>query len=72
MATEVAARPRGQTITYEVESPTRRALRRFVRHRIALIGLGIIAVIVLLAIFSDERAALQQNLRLGLTNQPPA
>jgi peptide/nickel transport system permease protein len=71
MATEVATRPRGQTITYEVESPTRRALRRFVRHRIALIGLGIIAVIVLLAIFSDERAALQQNLRLGMTNQPP-
>jgi peptide/nickel transport system permease protein len=71
MATEAAVRPVETPIVFEVESPGRRALRRFLRHRLALVGLGIIALIVLLAIFSDERAALQQNLRLGLTNQPP-
>src|SRR5687768_16492452 len=70
MATEAAVRPAETPIVFEVESPGRRALRRFLRHRLALVGLGIIAVIVLLAIFSDERAALQQNLRPGLTNQP--
>jgi peptide/nickel transport system permease protein len=57
--------------TIQVESPARRALRRFLGHRLALIGLCVIAVIVLLAIFGDERAALQQNLKLGYPNQPP-
>jgi peptide/nickel transport system permease protein len=71
MATEAAARPLELGAAYEVESPGRRALRRFVRHRLALLGLGIILVIVLLAIFGNEQAATQQNLALGMTNQPP-
>jgi peptide/nickel transport system permease protein len=71
MATEAVARPIDAGVVYEVESPGRRALRRFVRHRLALLGLGIILVIVLLAIFGNEQAALQQNLALGTTNQPP-
>src|SRR5262245_38209193 len=53
------------------DSPRRRALRRFLRHRLALVGLVVIAVIVLLAILGSEEAALKQNLKLGFTNQPP-
>ena len=71
MATELVARPLDAGVAFEVESPGRRALRRFIRHRLALLGLAIIAVIVLLALFSNEQAALQQNLALGMTNQPP-
>src|SRR3954469_15696062 len=54
-----------------VGSPRRRELRRFLRHRLALVGLVAIAVIVLLALLGSEEAALKQNLRLGFTNQPP-
>jgi peptide/nickel transport system permease protein len=54
-----------------IGSPRQRALRRFLRHRLALVGLVTIAVIVLLALLGSEEAALKQNLRLGFTNQPP-
>jgi len=54
-----------------IGSPRRRALRRFLRHRLALVGLVTIAIIVLLALLGSEEAALKQNLRLGFTNQPP-
>ena len=54
-----------------VESPRRRALRRFLRHRLAMIGLVTIVIIVALALLGSEEAALKQNLRLGFTNQPP-
>jgi peptide/nickel transport system permease protein len=53
------------------ESPTRRALRRLVRHRLALIGIVVIAVMVVLSIVGDEFRAYDQNLRLGFTNRPP-
>jgi len=59
------------TITRAVESPRRRALRRFLRHRLALIGLVTIIIIVALALLGSEEAALKQNLKLGFTNQPP-
>ena len=52
-------------------SPRRRALQRFLRHRLALVGIVTIVVIVLLALLGSEEAALKQNLRLGFTNQPP-
>jgi peptide/nickel transport system permease protein len=55
----------------KVESPGRRALRRFLRHRLAIVGLVTIAVITVLALVGSEEAALTQNLRLGITNQPP-
>ena len=61
----------GSTIAPRVESLSRRALRRFLRHRLAIVGLITIAVIVLLAIFGSEDSALKQNLRLGIPNQPP-
>ena len=68
----VAAPPRiAQTVGARDESPGRRALRRFFRHRLAMIGLVIIGIITLLAILGNEQAALQNNLRLGIPNSPP-
>ncbi len=54
-----------------VESPRRRAMRRFLRHRLAMVGLVTIIIIVVLALLGSEEAALKQNLKLGFTNQPP-
>jgi len=53
------------------ESPRRQAMRRFLRHRLALVGLLAIGLIVVLALVGSEEAALRQNLRLGVPNQPP-
>ena len=53
------------------ESPTRKALRRFLRHRLAITGLVVIVIIILLAIIGDDVAANRQNLQLGTTNTPP-
>ena len=53
------------------ESPRRRALRRFLRHRLAMVGLVAIGLIALLAIFGSEEAALKQNIKMGFPNQPP-
>ena len=63
--------PAPATTAVRVESPGRRALRRFLRHRLAIVGLVTIGVITLLAVVGSEEAALRQNLRLGIPNQPP-
>jgi peptide/nickel transport system permease protein len=60
-----------QTIAARAESPGRRALRRFLRHRLAIVGLITIGLIAVLALIGSEEAALRQNLRLGFPNQPP-
>jgi peptide/nickel transport system permease protein len=60
-----------QIVAARAESPSRRAIRRFLRHRLALFGLATIIVIVLLAIVGDSDAAYRQNLRLGVINAPP-
>lgn len=51
-------------------SPFRKALRRFRRHRLAMIGVVIIAVLVVAALLGSEEAALKPNLRNA--NQPPS
>ena len=53
------------------ESPSRRALGRFLRHRLALIGLIIIVAIIALALLGDADVANKQNLKLGFINRPP-
>jgi len=60
-----------RAVAAKIESSRRRAIRRFLRHRLALVGLATIAIIVVLAIIGSEQAAYQQNLRMGWTNQPP-
>jgi peptide/nickel transport system permease protein len=52
------------------ESPWRRTLRRFLRHRLAVLGLIVIVVLVLLALTASEAAALKQN--LAQANKPPS
>jgi peptide/nickel transport system permease protein len=52
------------------ESPWRRTLRRFLRHRLAVIGLIVIVVLVVLALTASEAAALKQN--LAQANKPPS
>jgi peptide/nickel transport system permease protein len=60
-----------QVLAARTESPSRRAIRRFLRHRLALLGLATIIVIVLLAVVGDAEAANRQNLRQGFINAPP-
>jgi peptide/nickel transport system permease protein len=57
------------TVTTRIESPRRRAIRRFLRHRLALIGLVAILAIIVLAIVGSEQAAMEQHTEIA--NQPP-
>ena len=45
-----------------VERPLIRTLRRFRRHRMAVVGVTTIAILVILAVIGDEAAALKQSL----------
>jgi peptide/nickel transport system permease protein len=53
-----------------VDSPTRRALRRFRRHKLAVTGLVIIVILVVAALLGSEEKALTPDLRAR--NQPPS
>jgi len=68
---EAAAPPAVEAASARHASPGRRALRRFLRHRLAIVGLITIAVITLLAVIGNEEKALALNLRPGFPNQPP-
>jgi peptide/nickel transport system permease protein len=68
---EIQSAAPAQVVAGRADSPSRRAIRRFLRHRLALLGLATIIVIVLLAILGDSEAANKQNLKLGFTNAPP-
>ena len=52
------------------ETPFRRTLRRFVRHRLAVLGVVIIVILVILALVGSEASALKQN--LAQANKPPS
>jgi peptide/nickel transport system permease protein len=66
MATARALTPR---ISRE-ESPFRRTLIRFRRHRLAMVGIVVIAILVAGAIFVPEQAAYALN--MSNANQPPS
>lgn len=51
-------------------TPTRKALRRFRRHRLAMFGVCVIVVLVIAALLGSETAALTQNLKNA--NKPPS
>ena len=59
-----------QLRTRAPDTPFRKALRRFRRHRLAMAGLTIIALLVIAALLGSESAALEQNLRA--MNKPPS
>jgi peptide/nickel transport system permease protein len=60
----------GAILSRPVERPLFRTIRRFRRHRLAVIGLVTIVVLVLLAILGNETAALRQS--LAIANKPPS
>jgi peptide/nickel transport system permease protein len=53
-----------------VERPIIRTLRRFAKHRMAVVGVVVIVILIILAIVGSEAAALKQN--LALANKPPS
>ena len=58
------------TFSRPVERPIIRTLRRFRRHRMAVVGVIVIGILVILALVGNEAAALKQN--LAIANQPPS
>ena len=53
-----------------VDTPLRRTLRRFRRHRLAMIGVVVVLLLVVAAVVGSEASALKQN--LAISNQPPS
>ncbi len=75
MATTTQSQPQALpgTATFvgrPAERPIVRTLRRFSKHRMAVIGVIVIAILVILAIVGNEAEALKQN--LGQANKPPS
>lgn len=60
----------GTFVGRPAERPIVRTIRRFRRHRMAVIGLGTIVVLIVLAIIGNEQAALKQS--LAIANQAPS
>lgn len=59
-----------QLRTRAPDTPLRKALRRFRRHRLAMVGLTIIVLLVIAALLGSESAAIEQNLKA--MNKPPS
>jgi peptide/nickel transport system permease protein len=55
----------------KTESPTRRTIRRFVRHRLAMVGLTILVLITIACLMGNEQLAYKVNIKMGYANQPP-
>jgi peptide/nickel transport system permease protein len=69
-----AARPGGapaQVVTVEHTSLARAALRRFLRHRLAVIGTVVLTVIVAMAVFADVVSSKPFFTDLTAVSQPP-
>ena len=56
--------------THASDSPMRRTIRRFLRHRLAVVGLVTIVIFVVAAIVGSEELALRQS--LADASQPPS
>jgi len=57
-------------VVRNVNSPLRRALRRFRQHRLAMLGVVIIAILVVAALIGSEADAINNNLKQ--MNKPPS
>ncbi len=60
----------GTFVGRPVERPLRRTIRRFRRHRMAVVGLITILVLIVLAVIGSEQTALKQS--LAIANQAPS
>ncbi len=61
-----------QVVAYEHQSLARAATRRFLRHRLAVIGLVLLAVIVLMAVFADVISSKPFFTDVKAVSQPPS
>jgi peptide/nickel transport system permease protein len=68
--TAVTAPHTAASLMPPVETPFRRTIRRFRRHRLAVIGLVGIAILIVLAVLGSEAQALKIN--LADANKPPS
>ena len=59
-------------VAAEPYSPRRAALHRFLRHRLAVVGIVILTIIVLLAIFADLVSSKPFYTDVKAVNQPPS
>lgn len=67
---KLPAKPETQLSSRAPDTPLRKALRRFRRHRLAMVGLTIILLLVIAALLGSESAAIEQNLKA--MNKPPS
>lgn len=65
----IAPLPSG--LAARADSPGRQALRRLLRHRLAIVGIVVIAFLAFLAILGDEFRAYDQRLTPTTVNQAP-
>jgi peptide/nickel transport system permease protein len=71
--TSVAPAPDKVMPRQSVDSPGRRAIRRFRRHKLAMVGTGIMLILILAAIFAPVVARYDPNrVELRDMNQPPS
>ena len=55
----------------KADSPGRDAFRRLLRHRLAIVGIVVIAMLAVLAVLGDEFRAYDQRLKPAFVNQAP-
>ncbi len=58
-------------LAMKVDSPGRQALRRLLRHRLAMVGIFVIIMLAVLAILGDEFRAYDQRLKPAFVDRPP-
>jgi peptide/nickel transport system permease protein len=69
---DVAAAAPAQVVIAEHTSLTRAAIRRFLRHRLAVIGSLVLLTIVLMAVFADFISSKPFFTDVKAISQPPA
>ena len=71
MAPRAEVAPR-QAVAYEHQSLARAALGRFLRHRLAVLGLILLTVVVLMAVFADVISSKPFFTDVHAVSQPPS
>ncbi len=67
-----AEAPPVQVVPMATRSPERAALRRFLRHRLAVVGMVLLSVVVLLAVFADVVSSKPFFTDVTAVSQPPS
>jgi peptide/nickel transport system permease protein len=72
LAARADAVPSLQVVPFEHQPPARAALRRFVRHRLAVVGIVVLAMVVCLALFADVVSSKPFFTDVKAVSQPPS